>query len=140
MCWSDQGGCTQLNALNATRPVSVPFVDNPTEGYMRVGPNGDPIFHDVDYDNYTITNYALEGHPYAGGKVVHSLTVDKGLSFSWSRGFYMREGIYLTTVGTGPNSSWCCGLDSAAGNYVAGHALFTRTHYMAPRLMQQYLE
>jgi len=102
---------------------------------MLIGPNNDLIFHHIDRQNYTISNITLEGHTYHPGQVVHRLTLGTGLSFSWSSGFYMREGAYLTTTGTGLNTNWA----TATGNYVAGKLLFQRTHYMAPRLMQQYL-
>ena len=139
MCYTDQPGCTLPNALEATRPVSVPFTNSPVEGYMEIGPNNDPIEHFVDRENFTITNIALEGHPYAGGQVVHRLEVHKGVSLSWNHGFHMRESIRLTTVGSGPNSSRCCGLSSAFGNELIGSILFYGTHVRAQQLMQRYL-
>ena len=105
-----------------------------------MGPNNDPVDHIIDRENYTMTNIALEGHPYEGGQVEHSLTLDTSLSFSRVRGFYMREGIYLYTLGTGPNKSLCCDLTSAVINNAAGLYLFRDTHIQAPRLMRQYLE
>ena len=140
MCYTDQSGCTMGNALNATDSVSVPFTNNPVEGRMVIGPNNDPIYHEIDRVNYTITNYALEGHTFCCGQVVHSLNLDTSLSFSWSNGFYMREGIYLTTVGSGSNSSWW----SARFNEAVGVSRwgFQRTHEQAPllMLMRQYLK
>ncbi|MEQ1662377.1 MAG: RHS repeat-associated core domain-containing protein [Thiobacillus sp.] len=136
MCYTDQSGCTMGNALSATDPVSVPFSNNPREGLMTIGPFDDPIFHRIDRVNYTISNITLEGHTYHPGSVVHSLGLDTSLSFSFSQGFYMREGIYLSTTGSGLNTNW----GAAAGNYVAGKYLFQRTHQMAPLLMQQYLK
>ncbi|HRQ63966.1 MAG TPA: RHS repeat-associated core domain-containing protein [Xanthomonadaceae bacterium] len=139
MCWTDQSGCTLDNALEATRPVSVPFTDNPVEGRMEIGPFNDPIEHVVDRENHTISNITLEGHTFHEGQVVHSLTVDTRLRFSFRQGFYRREGIFLTTTGTGSNACLMFCVNNATDNYVAGRILFLRTHYMAPRLMQQYL-
>lgn len=139
MCWTDQAGCTLDNALLATDPVSVPFTDDPIEGRMEIGPFNDPIEHVVDRQNHVIANITLEGHTYYDGQVVHSLSVDTRLSFSFGRGFYRREGIFLTTTGTGVNACMVLCVNNATDNYVAGVLLFQRTHFMAPLLMKQYL-
>lgn len=139
MCWTSQSGCTLDNALMATDPVSVPFTDNPVEGHNVIGPLNDPIFHQVDRQNYPITNTTAEGHTFHSGQMKRSLTVDTRLTFSFSRGFYMREGIFLTTTDIGTNACVALCLNGATANYAAGHALIRHAHYMAPRLMQQYL-
>ena len=136
MCWSDQAGCTRANAVLATDPVSVPFTDNPVEGRMEIGPMNDPIEHIVDRERFTIINITREGHTFHPGQVVHRLTVETRLSFTFGRGFHQREGVFLTTDGDGRNTGWA----AATGNYVAGKVLFQRTHTVAPLLMRQYLK
>ena len=133
MCWTDQSGCTLDNALAAADSVSVPFVQNPAEGRMEIGPFGDPIFHYVDHEGYQIYNIALDGHTFFPGQVLHSLSTDTGWSFSWGRGFYTRQGIYLTTVGTGTGRY-------PSFNNAVGIGLFKGTHIMAPIKMRQYLD
>lgn len=103
---------------------------------MVIGPNDDPIFHQIDRENFKIINTTLEGHTFHPGQVVHTLTEETRLSFTFARGFHQREGVFLTTDGDGRNSGWT----AAAGNYAAGKVLFQRTHMIAPVLMQQYLK
>lgn len=132
----DQGGpgCDFQSIIEVLDDYSVPFVFDPQEGRLVIGPLGelfgDPIFHYVDRDNHRVLNITDEGHTFHPGQVVHYLELGTRSQFdllSWES----REipTIDLHTVGTGSGPyPWV--------NEIVGQVLFGWTHAKVQSVIQ----
>jgi RHS repeat-associated protein len=127
ICVTSNPGCTPDNVMDAV--LHFPHASGSTTVAVQPGETSyvAPFGHvttTVDYANYTVTNTTESDHEFCCGTVVHKIVTGQVVF-----GGRLQEGLFVSTIGTGTNSSLANAAISSAGSPAfGGECTFSNTN------------